>query len=306
MLRDAIAKAHGLESGQIFPRPSMDHLLAPIIRAYVGPEDHVALAQPCRPEFVRQVLSQGARYVDIGRDHERQLQHDALERLLADGALRALILGRPDVPAGTLSPLIALHQALHAGLLVVVDETQLAYALPNDGLPRATGPRSESALRLFTDDEVPTKGLIVLRSIPGLGPGEMLYAVAETETLKPVWSVDPEALIAAPLAAAAWLALDHSAQARRVIVARATRRAELRTQLAALSGFEVMPSGAASLMVRRPATLGEALATTLMGEGLRVATSAHPSWRDSVAISIPLDDSLDEVVNAFRKVAEQG
>ena len=302
MLRDAIAKAHKLDPGQIFPRPSMDLLIAPILRAFVGAEDHVALARPCRPEFYRQTLAQGARYVDIGRAHNWQIQHDALERLLGDGALRAIIVGRPNIPTGALAPLSALRQALHAGLVVIVDETQLAYAAPSAGLPRAIGPKSESALRLFDEDGLPCSKLFVLRSIPGIGPGEMLYAVAETSSLAPVWSLDPNAALPAPLAAAAWLALDHSAEARRIIVERSTLRAELKTSISSLPGFEVVSSGAASLMVRRPGTEGRDLSAALCDLGVKPMVNGHPSWRDGVALGIPLAESLERVVSVFQKL----
>jgi histidinol-phosphate/aromatic aminotransferase/cobyric acid decarboxylase-like protein len=304
MLRDAIAKAQGLEVGQIFPRSTIDRVLAPIIRTFVGPGDHVGLASPCRPAFVRQVLAQGARYVDVGRGSDWAMQHDALERVLSDRGLHAVILGRPDVPTGTLTPLSAFHQALHAGLLVIADETQLAYADPSAGLPRTISPRADSALTLFRDADLPTQGLIVLRSIPGVGPGEMLYAVGEVETMARVWSVDAVATLSAPLAAAAWLALDHTAVARRTIVQRCAVRSELRTAIHAIEGFEAFASGAPCLMVRRPGTEGGQLRDALAKAGLGVAHSSHPSWRDAVALGVPLPDSLPRVVTAFEEVAE--
>jgi histidinol-phosphate aminotransferase len=299
MLRDAIAKAQGLVVGQIFPRATMDQLLAPIMRAFVGPGDHVAIVSPCRPEFIRQTLSQGARYVDIGRGSDWEMQHDAFERVLGDGTLRAAILGRPDIPTGTLTPLSAVQQALYAGLLVVVDETDLAYSDPVAGLPRVMRPRADSALLLFQEDDLPTDGLIVLRSIPGVGPGQMLYAVGEPQTLARVWSVDAVASLFAPLAAAAWLALDHTAEARRTIVERCTTRSELRTAIHGLRGFEAFASGAPCVVVRHPGAEGAVLRDSLASAGLIVAHSAHPSWRDAVALSLPLPDSLDRVVAVF-------
>lgn len=304
MLRDAIAKAQGFEAGQIFPRATMDLLLAPIIRAFVGADDQVALVSPCRPEFTRQILAQGARYVDVGRSSDWEMQHDALERVVGDGKLRATILGRPDIPTGTMSPLSAVQQALHAGLLVIVDETALAYSDPVSGLPRVMRPRADSALTLFEDDDLPTDGLIVLRAIPGVGPGQMLYAVAETKTLTKVWSVDAVASLVAPLAAAAWLALDHTAEARRTIVARSNVRSELRTAIHALPGFEASAGGAPCVMVRRPGTDGAALRDALAAAGVIVAHSSHPSWRDGVALGLPLADSLERVVAAFAKAAQ--
>ena len=304
MLRDAIAKAQGFQVGQIFPRATMDQLLAPIIRAFVGPGDHVGLVSPCRSEFTRQVLSQGARYVDVGRGSDWEMQHDAFERLLADGALRAAILGRPDVPTGTLAPLIAIRQALHAGLLVVVDETDLVYADPVAGLPRVMRPRADSALSLFSDDDLPTAGLIVLRSIPGVGPAQMLYAVGEVQTLSHVWSVDSIASLFAPIAAAAWLALDHTAEARRTVVERCTVRSELRTAVHALPGFQAFAAGAACVMVRYPGATGATLRDHLASSGLIVAHSEHPSWRDAVALGLPLADSLERVVGIVEKAGK--
>mgnify|MGYP003917427951 CR=1 FL=1 len=303
MLRDAIAKAHECDVGQIFPRPSMDALLAPLLRAFVGAEDHVALAAPCHPAFPRQVLAQGARYVDVGRDRHWNLQHDALERLLDDGALRALICGRPDLPSGTMTPLSALRQALHRGLLVIVDETQLAYSDALAGLARPLNPRSRSALRLFSEEDVPTHALFVLRRIVGLAPGDMLYVYGEVESVAALWAIDPLASISAPLAAAAWLVLDHSAQVRREVIGRTTTRSELKRALSDLDGFEVANSEAASLMVRHLGTEGKRLSELLEVRGLKVASSAHPSWRDAIALSIPLAESVERVISIFQEVA---
>ncbi|MDP6942897.1 MAG: hypothetical protein QF464_02010 [Myxococcota bacterium] len=304
MLREAISKAHGLEVSQVFPRASLAQLLAPIMGAFVGPGDHVALAAPCRPEFIRQVLRVGARYVDIGRDHAWSVQAESFERLLSDGGLRAAILGRPDLPTGTLTPLIAVRQALHAGVLVIVDETALAYADPSAGLPRSTTPKSDTALTLFEDESTPTQGLVVVRRVPGLGAAQLVYAVAEPESVRRMWRIDPVAYISAPVAAGAWIALDHTAHARRIIVERCTTRAELRTGIRGIDGYEVSATAGPSLLVQRPGISGSSLREALAQAGLIVAGSEHHAWRDGVAFGIPLAAALDRVVTSFQSAAE--
>ena len=101
MLREALAKVHGVDAEQILARVRLEDLMASITRAFLGPGDRVALAEPCRPELLRPVLVAGARYVDIGRDQSFCLQQEALERIAEDGELNAVILGRPAVPAST-------------------------------------------------------------------------------------------------------------------------------------------------------------------------------------------------------------
>ena len=234
MIREALAKAHGFAEEQIVPRTSLTGMMNTIMGALVGPEDRVALAGPCRPEFTHHVLRAGARYVDVGRDHEWGLQLEAFERLMTDGGPRAVILGRPNVPTGTVAPLEVVKRGLQAGVIVIVDETALAYVSPSDGLPRSLNPKSNTALALFSDSDVPTDGLLVLRSVPGLGMAELIYTVASPETAAHLWRVDPIAQLPAPVAAGAWIALDHTSYARRLIVERCTLRSNLRTAIQAL------------------------------------------------------------------------
>ena len=303
MLREAIAKVHGVDVAQVFPRASISELMSSVCAAFIGPDARVALTCPCRPEFIHHVLRVGGRYVDIGRDSAWAFQSEAFERVLTDGEVHAAILGRPDVPSGSVSPLVAVRQALHAGLLVVVDETLLAYADPSAGLPRPTTSRSDTALTLFDDDGTPTDGLIVVRKIPGLGAVDLVYAVAEPKTAARLWRIDPRTHISAPVAAGAWIALDHTAHARRVIVERTTTRSELRTALRALRGYTVPSSQGASLLVGRPGVIGSDLAAALAHEGLTVATSNHPSWRDHVAVGLPLASALDRITAMFEAAA---
>jgi len=304
MLREALAGVHGVAVDQIFPRPSLPHLLAPILTALVGPGDHVAIAAPIRPEFPHQVLSVGAHHVDIGRDQAWTLQPEAFERLLGDGRVSAVIFGRPALPTGIPASLALVRQALDAGLLVLVDETALAYADLNAGLPRPTPPTSDTALTLLADEATSTERLIVLRSIPGLGGAELVYAVAEAELAARLWQIDPASHIPAPVAAGAWIALDHVGHARRVIAARCTLRAEMSAAIQALEGYAVAAPGGPCLFVQRPGVDGQTLKDALAVGGLLVAHSTHHTWRDGVALGLPTDTVLGRVVAAFEHAAQ--
>lgn len=305
MLRESLARVHGVTVGQIFPRASLSRLLSPIMTACVGPGDQVGVAAPCRPELTRHVLSVGANYVDIGRDSAWTLQSEALTRLVDDGRLRGVILCRPSLPTGSLDPLTAVRQALDAGLFVVVDETALAYADLNAGLPRPSPPKSDTALMLLSDDTTPTDQLVVLRSIPGLGSASLVYAVAETDLSARLWRIDPDSQIPAPVAAGAWIALDHVGHARRLISERCTIRAALNAALHAIGGYVVAEPGGPCLFVQRPGIEGAALRDALADAGLLVAHSDHHTWREGVAVALPTDTVLEKVISAFQRAAEK-
>ena len=159
-------------------------------------------------------------------------------------------------------------------------------------------------MALFGDEATPTERLIVLRKIPGLGAADLVYALTEPQAAARLWRVDPIARISAPVAAGAWIALDHTAHARRVIVERCTIRSELRTELRALGGYTVPASQGASLLVGRPGTTGAALCAALAHQGLTVASSDHPSWRDHVAVGLPIASALERIVAMFQSAAE--
>ena len=304
MLRQAIAKAHGFTVSQIFPRASLSQLMTTVAAAFWGPDDHIALGEPCRPAFTRSVLRVGARYVDIGHDQQWTLQRGALERLLTDGQLRALVLGRPAMPTGTVASLELVTRALASGVLVVVDETDLAYSDPGAGLPRAVSPNSDTALTLVQDSGVDTRGLIVLRRVPGLGTAELVYAVADPETIARLWRLDPDGSIPAPVAAGAWIALDHTAHARRIITEQCAVRSALAAAIADISGYSVASSSGPAVCVGRPGVSGEALRVALGAGGLVVAHSPHHAWRDHVAFGLPTDTVIARVVSAFEHASQ--
>ena len=102
MLRDAIAKAQGFQVGQIFPRATMDQLLAPIIRAFVGPGDHVGLVSPCRCNAICNI---SFRFTNDAYRECSALYHDLLLSALVypfTGCSPPLIQGTFDINAAAI------------------------------------------------------------------------------------------------------------------------------------------------------------------------------------------------------------
>jgi histidinol-phosphate/aromatic aminotransferase/cobyric acid decarboxylase-like protein len=119
-----------------------------------------------------------------------------------------------------------------------------------------------------------------------------------------LWRIDPAAQLPAPVAAGAWIALDHVGHARRVIAERCAVRAALCAAIHAIGGYVVAEPGGPGLFVQRPGVDGEALREALAAGGLLVAHAPHHTWRDGVAMGLPTDTVIERVVLAFRSAVE--
>ena len=298
-LRDALSRAHRCQPDQIIIRARPSDLWRSICRAHLDSGDRVALASP-QPEYVtHEVLVSNARYVDTGRDQHFQLHREGIERLLEDGALRLLYLGRPSRPTGQVEDLEWARRGLEAGCVVVVDESDLHYADPMGGFPGPVGARSKSALTLLDDAQCDTTRLIIMRQICGLDGVQLSYAIGQAEALQRLWAIEPSERLPAALVGAGWLALDHIDYAREQVKARLACRDALRDALSALAPCRVVSGDGLITWVSVEGWDGADVAATLLAHGVRVQHNRHHTWREHVALAPPMTEDLVEVVTAF-------
>ena len=271
----ALADHAGVAPERVVVAASADALLGAVCQILLGPGDRVALAAPAAPELLRAVLLVGARYVDVGRDAEHALQVPFLERALADGDVCLTALGRPAPITGLHAPAGAIAAALAAGSNLLLDTRHAGFSLS-----RPEPPPDDD--RLIVVDDLATR--------VGLGPLGIAWAVAATPLAERLRrALPPHALSQAAVAAA----LEALGPARSEVMSRARAvarlRDTLRADLDALPGWRVVAGEGPALLVRRPGTLGAALAAQLSAAGLPVVCDPHPSWRDAVRLDLPPD-----------------
>ncbi|MGM0577244.1 MAG: hypothetical protein ACQEXJ_16075 [Myxococcota bacterium] len=288
-LREVLAEGSGAGPEHVIP--GGDDLVGLACRAVLGPADRVALAAPGRAAFEREVAACGARYVDVGRDQAFRVQEEALDRVLSDGDVRLVILGRPAVPAGAVARLHPVRRALDAGAFVLVDEADL---------PLADG-RSESALSLLRGPDAPGRLIVRTRVAPALAIGPLRADAlwAAPDVAERLWALRPEVPLSRAAQVSALHLLEHPEAAEEAAEALIRTREALRERLLAAGGLDVPPSDGPCLLVRRPGTPGEDLASALSRAGVLVDWSSHWTWRDAVRLRIPAPEHLDRVVATF-------
>jgi histidinol-phosphate/aromatic aminotransferase/cobyric acid decarboxylase-like protein len=288
-----IARAEGVLEEQVVVAGGLAELFGRICSVVLEGGERVALAEPSRPELVNGLLSAGARYVDPGRGAQWAVSEDAMDRLLEDGELSMVVLGRPCAPAGVLVSVRCIERSLDAGLVVVVDESWLLFSNKDE----------ENLAPILA--EARGQRLILLRCMGaswGLDPlraGFALTGAALATELRGCHS--GERLAPAADAALRWMMEDPQRRLEHAASLRGAREEVLDT-LASLSGLEVLPCEGPWLALRVPGLEGEELSDRLRGCGLSSQWRAHWSWRDAVALPIPRPDQGEVLVGALGQI----
>jgi histidinol-phosphate aminotransferase len=134
-LREAIAKAHGLEADRIVLGAGSDELLHLLAKAYLGPGDEAVCTENSFIVYRIATLASGGRTVFAPEADDRT---DVGAILAAVGARTKLVfLANPNNPTGTTisgPELERLHAALPADVLLVIDAAYAEYVQEADYL----------------------------------------------------------------------------------------------------------------------------------------------------------------------------
>lgn len=257
-------------------------LLGMLCRAFVPAGARALVAGPCPDWHTRELLAAGLVYTDLGRDQHFAVRPDALGRVLADQDVALLLLGHPALPTGVPLDRSVVRQALTTTTetLVVIDETGSGFGAEGRW---PAHPR-----------------LVILRDlalVAGLHPHRLACVTATPEITRMLRLMRPDPALSAHALACVASGLEH---AREVQVA-ALRSTALEA-LQGLGGVTPARSVAPSLFARVPGVEGTALQAGLAREGVLVQASADHTWRDGVALRVPLADQLERLVAAFRAV----
>jgi histidinol-phosphate aminotransferase len=150
VLREALARHHGVTRDQIGLGAGADDLLGLVVRAVIDPGDPVVMSHGAYPTFAFHVNGFGGRFVT---PPYRSFRNDAAA--LADAAqnsgARLVYLSNPDNPTGSwlaAAEQLAILKKLPAGSLLVLDEAYSDFA-PEGSLP-AIDPEDPRVIRIRT------------------------------------------------------------------------------------------------------------------------------------------------------------
>jgi histidinol-phosphate aminotransferase len=150
VLREALARHHGVARDNIGLGIGIDDLLGLIVRAFVDPGDPVVMSLGAYPTFAFHVAGFGGRFVHAPYRGDRN-DAEALAAAARASGSRIVYLSNPDNPTGswlTADEQLRLVAGLPAGALLVLDEAYSDFA-PAGSLPQI-GPEDRRVIRLRT------------------------------------------------------------------------------------------------------------------------------------------------------------
>lgn len=288
-LVDALAKAHGVGSTQIFPGVGSDDVLSMIFLTFFNSDKPVLF-----PDITYSFYSVWASVYGI--PYERPAL-DSDFRIRAEDYYRengGVVIANPNAPTSIYEGLDFIEDILrhNEDSVVVVDEAYIDFA---------GGP---SAIELLSEYE----NLIVVRtfsksrSMAGLRIG---YAVAGEELIRALndvkYSVNSYTLNkpAIELGAAAVKSAEYYGEITRRVVATRERAAK---ELAEL-GFECLPSGTNFLFAKHRTVPGERIFKELRDAGIYVRHFDAPRIDDYLRITIGTDEQMDKLTAFLKKYA---
>ena len=286
VLREAIARHHGQDAGQVFPGNGSDEVLAHAFFAFF---------QQARPLLLPDVTYSFYRvYCQLyGIETQPVPVDDALQIDVADYAGRAaggVVIANPNAPTGSALPLRAIEQLLEAqpDCVVLVDEAYVDFGAESS-IPLI--PRHPNLLVVHT--------LSKSRSLAGLRVGfaaGQRHLVEGLERVKNSFNSYPLDRLAVAGAVAAYEDVKYFEQTRRAVIA---SREALTVQLWRL-GFDVLPSSANFVFARHPDRDAPALAARLRQHGILVRHFAQPRIGQFLRISIGTPAQCEALAHALR------
>ena len=291
-LREAIARRHGLQPGNVFVSNSSDDVLALTFMALLNHAPRPLLFPDISYGFYPVYCGlYGIPHCTVALDGQFQITID--DYLAADAG--AVIFPNPNAPTGRALPRVEIARLLAAlpNTPVVIDEAYVDFG-------------AESAVPLIADHPnlLVVQTLSKSRSLAGLRVGFALGQAPLIEALtrvKDSFNSYPLDRLATAGAIAAIEDEAHFDDTRHRVMA---TRERLATVLRTL-GFEVLPSQANFLFARHPAHAGEQLAAALRERAILVRRFALPARiADFLRISIGTDAECNALLQALSEILQ--
>ncbi len=299
-LRDALAKRHGVQPGQVVLTAGSTSLLGIVARTLLSPGLNAVTSE--RSFIVYPIATQAAG----GQLIQVPMRRDSfdLEAVAAavDGNTRIIYLSNPNNPTGTVvaaSDLDRFLDKLPEHVIVILDEAYYDFAQHfatrrgldySHALQYVNQGRKVVVLRTFSK----AHGLAGVRVGYGIGPAELMSYFARMRT---TFSVS------APAQAAALAALEDEAHVHKALVNNAEQAEHLTESFREL-GYDVEPTWANFLYCE----LGEdaaAVAQRLQTEGVIIRPLGPWGAPTAIRITIGTPEQNGIFLKAFKKVMER-
>ncbi|MDO9446007.1 MAG: histidinol-phosphate transaminase [Dehalococcoidia bacterium] len=284
-LREAIARASGLDPTCVLVTPGATAAIHLLARAFLRAGDRCAILGPTFGEYAAAAHAAGASHIEV------RAMPPAFDPPIDDeriGGAALTVLCNPNNPTGRYLGRTAVERLAARSRLLVLD---VAYAdFVHD---------SWDADALVREHRVAVvHSMTKLHAIPGLRLGYIVAApevIARVAALQPSWSID------AASHAAGLVAVDQH-EARRAALATLPQTRDRIRAACGQVGWDVVPGQANFLLVHTGDGAATRLALLQQGFALRdCASFGLPEW---VRIAVPAETFTDALVEAIARVAE--
>ncbi len=292
-LREAIARAHGLNADNIVCGNGSDELLGLLAQTYLGPGDEAIHSEHGFLIYKIQTLAAGATPV-VAKETDLRSDVDAILGCVTDRT-RMVFLANPNNPTGTYLPDAEVRR-LHAGLpphvVLVLDAAYAEYVRRNDyesGIDLVSTNRNVVMTRTFSK----IHGLAALRVGWMFGPTEIVDAL---NRVRGPFNINAAAIAAGTAAIADRAHMDEAFAHNDAWLPR------LSEALRAI-GLKVTPSVGNFLLIHfptdRPAQSAEAADAYLVERGFVLRRVTAYGFPHALRMSIGTDEANQGVIDAL-------
>ena len=292
VLREAIAKANGLDPERIICGAGSDEILNLVAHAYVGPGDEVVFCEHGFLVYRIATLAAGGTPV-VAKERDLTADVDAMLACVSPRT-KVVFLANPNNPTGTYLPFDEVRR-LHAGLpphvLLVLDAAYAEYVRRNDyetGLELALSADNVLMARTFSK----IHGLAALRIGWAVGPAHVIDAM---NRIRGPFNMNAPALLAGAAAIA------DAAHVEKSVAHNEAWLPWLTAEIEKL-GLKVTPSVANFVLIHFPKTPGRTAAEAdafLMKRGLVLRRVSAYGLPDSLRLTVGSEEANRLVVAAL-------
>ncbi|RFB79692.1 histidinol-phosphate transaminase [Methylovirgula sp. 4M-Z18] len=286
-LRQAIAKSHDLDPGEVFVGNGSDEVLAHTFQALLNHESPLLFPDISYSFYPTYCRLYGIPFREVAVDEDLQVRIEDYRQPCG-----AIILPNPNAPTGMARSLAEIESLVrdHADQVVVIDEAYVDFGAMS-AIPLVKTYPNLLVIQTFSK----SRSLAGLRVGFAVGQRPLIDAL---ERVKDSFNSYPLDRLALAGAIAAWKDRDWFERHRDLIMASRERLAQALREL----GFDVLNSSANFLFARHPDRAGADLARELRSQGILVRHFAKKRIDDFLRISIGTDDECDRLVAALKRI----
>lgn len=297
VLREAIARAQGLDADRIICGAGSDELLSLVTHTFVGPGDEVVFSEHGFLVYRIATLAAGGVPV-VAREANLTTDVDAI---LAKVTVRTRVVfvANPNNPTGTYIPFSEvkrLHAGLPSNVLLVLDAAYAEYVRRNDyetGLELALGAENVLMTRTFSK----IHGLAALRIGWAVGPAPVIDAM---NRVRGPFNMNTPALLAGAAA------IQDAAHVEKAVAHNAQWLPWLTGEIEKL-GLNVTPSVANFLLIHFPPVPGRTAREAdafLTRRGLILRSVASYGLPDALRMTVGTEEANLKAVQALKDFLE--